>query len=175
MVYGKNEYILNKEYAIMKIHSNTHGDFEVMIDLEDVERCSKHSWHIQKIYRSDTLFYVKSCINKKHMLLHRFITHTTKNNDVVDHINGNGLDNRSCNLRAVSQSDNLKNRTKERNFTKSEHNGVYWYDCIKNPKWVAYITLNYKRKHLGYFDRLEDAIAAREEAEEKYFGEYIRE
>ena len=48
--------------------------------------------------------------------------------------------------------------------------GVSW-DKLKN-KWAAYIGINRKRVHLGYFADIQDAIDARVNAEKKYFGEY---
>lgn len=48
--------------------------------------------------------------------------------------------------------------------------GVSWYKS--RNKWEVYIWLNKKKIRLGYFSDKEDAIAVREEAEKKYFGEY---
>ena len=47
---------------------------------------------------------------------------------------------------------------------------MYWN--AKRKKWIANITLNKKRIQLGGFENLEDAIKARKQAEERYFGEY---
>lgn len=49
---------------------------------------------------------------------------------------------------------------------KSDHVGVSWHK--RHKKWVAYITVNGKPKHLGVFDKIEDAISAREKAELKF-------
>lgn len=81
----------------------------------------------------------------------------------IDHINGNTLDNRICNLRDVTRQDNCKNRT-IRSDSKSGVNGVRF----QNGKWVARITHNGKRITLGSFEDLEQAKIARREAEEKY-------
>ena len=84
---------------------------------------------------------------------------------VIDHINGNKVDNRIVNLRNVSQKENTKNaRLSKRNI--SGCNGVRW-DNSKN-KWTAYIGVNYKKINLGSFDNLDDAISARKEADTKY-------
>ena len=50
--------------------------------------------------------------------------------------------------------------------------GVYWDKCSK--KWEASIQINMKKKILGYFEDKEDAIKTRKEAENKFFGEYVR-
>ena len=81
----------------------------------------------------------------------------------IDHINGNTLDNRICNLREVSSEGNCRNRTK-RADNKSGVTGVN-FQC---GKWVARITHNKKKVNLGSFNNLEDAKAARLKAEAEY-------
>lgn len=83
-------------------------------------------------------------------------------NEFVDHINGNKTDNRLSNLRLVSHNVNMKNQ-KRRNTNTSGYTGVRW---IKGTnKWRVKIVVDYKDIHLGYFDELGDAIAARKKAE----------
>ena len=48
--------------------------------------------------------------------------------------------------------------------------GVYWHKPLN--KWVAKICINQKDIHLGYHDKFEDAVLARKQGEEKYFGEF---
>lgn len=83
----------------------------------------------------------------------------------IDHINGIKSDNRIINIRDVSCSENLKNKRLQRNNT-SGVCGVYFYKPTE--KWGASIKLNKRSKHLGYFHKIEDAIAARKAAEVKY-------
>lgn len=87
----------------------------------------------------------------------------------VDHINHNIKDNRKSNLRIITVSQNAINKKIVSNNT-SGVTGVCWNK--KDSYWQAYITLDYKTKHLGCFQNKEDAIKARKDAEEKYFGEY---
>lgn len=81
------------------------------------------------------------------------------NNMVVDHINHNPSDNRKSNLRICTIADNNRNR----NFK-----GV----SFSAGKWQAYICVNYKTIYLGRYTEKTDAIKARKEAEEKYFGDF---
>lgn len=84
----------------------------------------------------------------------------------ADHINRDGLDNRRRNLRDSTQKQNLENQSLRKDNT-SGHKGVHWFK--RTSKWQVSIGHNGDQIHLGYFDRLEDAIEARKNAERKYF------
>lgn len=72
----------------------------------------------------------------------------------VDHINGNGIDNRWCNLRDVSASENNKN-IRLNSLNKSGISGVYW---SKNKlKWHAQLKINGVTVHLGSYSNIFDA------------------
>lgn len=85
--------------------------------------------------------------------------------EYVDHINGNRADNRLCNLRSVTKSENGRNSAKPITNT-SGHIGVSWNK--RDRKWTAYITLDQKRKALGNFTLLQDAIDCRKQNEILY-------
>lgn len=82
--------------------------------------------------------------------------------DEVDHINGDGMDNRWRNLREVTTTENSRNQ-KLRCTNKSGVSGVCW-DKHKR-KWAAAIHDNCKRIHLGFFDKKDSAIRVRYAAE----------
>ena len=92
----------------------------------------------------------------------------------VDHINGDGLDNRRSNLRVVTQAQNTKNRSKQRSATSSPYKGVSWHKHKQHNKWSAYITANGHRKHLGYFSDPVDAAKAYDSAARELFGEFAK-
>lgn len=110
--------------------------------------------------------YQRINISGQRYYLHRVIMSymgvDIKNDQMVDHINCNGLDNRWANLRVVSAKQNQRNRQMQKNNS-SGANGVY----RKNKKHLAQIKLNGKSVHLGYFDTFEDALAARIDSEIK--------
>lgn len=87
----------------------------------------------------------------------------------IDHINGLRSDNRWANLRIASRSQNNMN-AKVREDNSSGHKGVSFDRARK--QWAAEIRAFGERHHLGRFDRIEDAIAARQRAENKMFGEF---
>ena len=89
----------------------------------------------------------------------------------IDHINGNPSDNCIGNLRCVTSSQNKQN-TKLRSDNSSGRKGVSWGKSVN--KWVARIGIDGKYKHLGCFDDIQDAIAARAAAEKIYHAEYAR-
>lgn len=80
----------------------------------------------------------------------------------VDHINGNGLDNRWANLRLVDRQTNARNCAKSKANT-SGVTGVTW--DRRKQKWMSKITVNGKTLFLGYYTCIESAAAARREAE----------
>ena len=73
--------------------------------------------------------------------------------DSMDHINGIKNDNRVANLRAVTHTENMRNRSLQSSNT-SGHTGVYWYKEKKEKKWRVRV----KNIDYGYFKYKQDAI-----------------
>ncbi len=83
----------------------------------------------------------------------------------IDHINGNGLDNRLENLRLASRQENAKNRK----ITKNIKHGVFGISfCKPINKWRAMIKNNNVLEHIGYFGTKDDAVEARKNKEKEY-------
>lgn len=89
----------------------------------------------------------------------------------IDHEDTDKGNNRWKNLRPATNGQNQAN-TKKRTTNTSGFKGVYWHATEK--RWRAYITVNRKFKHLGYFDVRELAHAAYCRAAEEFFGEFAR-
>lgn len=159
-----NKYDLSKKYGIGWT-TNTNREF--YFDLEDYDKIKKYCWceTPSGYLRANDLVP----FSRKNIRMHRLVMGKFDDDGlVIDHINHNTLDNRKNNLRICQEINNAKNKVK----LNSNSTGVTGVSKNKNGKYEAYITCNYKRKFLGYFEQLEDAIKARKEAEEKYFGEY---
>lgn len=127
-----------------------------LVDDSDYSFLSKYIWFEWKLPKQNTS-YIRKKLDGKQILLHRLITGCPAEL-FVDHINGDGLDNRRDNLRIVTKSQNNFNHVKYDNKS-SKYLGV----CYKKDhnKWMARgrsaqgITL-----HLGYFSKEEDAAIA---------------
>ncbi len=85
----------------------------------------------------------------------------------IDHVDRDRLNNRAGNLREVTQQQNLKNKGTY-SSNKSGHPGVHWYS--RYSKWHAGISNNRKNIDLGYYDTIEEAVAARKAGELRYWG-----
>ena len=73
----------------------------------------------------------------------------------IDHINGNGLDNRIGNLRSVTHQQNNHNHRVPPRHNTSGYLGVSYYKA--GNKYSAHINIHGKKKHLGYFSSAIDA------------------
>lgn len=93
-------------------------------------------------------------------------------NHIIDHKNGNTLDNRRENLRICTYSENNRNRKQISSNNKSGYKGVSW-DKQKN-KWRTCLNINKKQKHIGFFNDIIEAAKAYNEAAIKYFGEFAK-
>jgi hypothetical protein len=163
---------MKPKISILTIDSKKHGRHNVLIDFVDFEKINHYTWYLDLV-KSDNKLRVRSCLNgklKSAILLHRFILNAKKG-EIVDHINMNPLDNRRENLRIVTKSQNMQNRKKQSNNT-SGHKGVSW--SKKDKKWRATIRSENGWKFLGNFEKIEDAILARNDATKNLHKEYGR-
>ena len=161
-----NKYIINDNYVEMIIESKVYGVIRVKIDNDDLEKCSKLTWHYAKNKDSK---YIQTRIKGKMIKLHRYIMNMNNSNLVVDHINRNPLDNRKSNLRICSYKENSFNKSIRVDNT-SGIPGVRFHKT--NKKWRAKIKYNNLTIHLGYFEDINEALINRRVAEEILFGEY---
>jgi len=120
--------------------------------------------------RNITLPNGKQTTQRLHrVVLRRVLGRVLKRGEQVDHINGDGLDNTRANLRLATPSQNGANRDMNKS-NKSGVKGVSWYK--PTSKWVATISINGKRKSLGYFTSLAEAETAYLTAAALHHGEF---
>lgn len=168
----ENEYTtLDEETTILKITSIKYGEFEILIDTKNVTKCKEFQWSIMHSHANKnwlTYYYV---YNNKIGLLHRYLMNNPPKDKLVDHISGNTLDNRLSNLQLCTRKQNRTKARTQSNST-SGHSGVCWNKKIQS--WMASVRPGTKFVNLGYFDDINDAIKAREDAEDLYYGkEYV--
>lgn len=161
----KNTYDLAGEYGI----GYTVKGEPFWFDLEDYDKIKDYCWY----YNKDGYVITNNPGAQTSIRLHRMVMNAPDNMD-VDHIihphgNEHKIDNRKSNLRLATRSQNQMNRS----IAVNNVSGVVGVHFSKrDEKWIAYIKINGKRKHLGSFDNKDDAIYARQMAEELCFGEY---
>lgn len=136
-----------------------------LIDDEDAASVSAFSWCLIDNGRQR---YAMARYCGKHFQLANWIMRPPPQL-VVDHINGDGLDNRRCNLRICTQNENLQNRRRR-------------IDCIypvgvdqgSDGAYSARITVDKQRHDLGKFLTTEEASAAYQAASVRLRGEFAR-
>lgn len=148
------------------------GTAFAIIDAEDEEVMRQLNW-TRFLKRGVKTAYAYSWIkdvdgNRKQVKMHRLLFPEWK---VIDHINGDGLDNRRSNLREVTHAENLQNRGMQTN-NKSGYKGVHWHK--KDRRWHAEIRANKRRHYLGSFATAIEAAKAYDRAAQEYHGAFAR-
>jgi len=149
-------------------------DQETVISTKDYKYLIQWKWCALKVTRTGKFYAVRGqMINGKvnTIYMHRVIAERMGldlSHD-IDHIDRNSLNNLRGNLRIASRLETCRNKSKQSNNT-SGYTGVSFYKPSK--KWRAYIVINRKQIHLGYFDNVIHAAKAFNDAAIKYFGKF---
>lgn len=151
---------------------------EAIIDDEDFERVGQYKWSALmpanpgKSGKTPYAHrYRKINGEWEHISLHRFIMNAIKGVQ-VDHVDGNGLDNRKSNLRLCTHVQNSMNR---KGWSKHGLKGVSLVKgCTPPREWMASIRVNTKLVYIGLYASKIDAAIAYNIAALKYFGEFSR-
>lgn len=169
-------------------HPNVYRELEDCYELEIIHKgnslctyfdknvytiVNKHHWHI--IDKGYNKYYVMTNLprlngKQNNLYMHRLIMNIEYDGIYeIDHINGNGLDNKNSNLRVVTKIQNYWNQRKPHN-NKSTIAGVY-FDKFCN-KYRVQIGYNNKVLHLGRYKTLAECAFVKMLAENNFFGEY---
>ncbi len=138
---------------------------EVLVDDEDLPLIRKYSWHISANHKRH---YAHAWGGRAHgrkiISMHRLLMGFPAQQ--IDHINGNGLDNRRLNIRLCSKAENLRNRN--RRIGASGFRGVR----IVGSRYVAQIQINGKKYQRCGFRDAESAARAYDEMSKDLHGEF---
>lgn len=142
----KNEYYIDTVEPIVHIYMK--DGLSTIVDLDDFYKLDETS-----TYSIRPNGYVARITSRKlgkrtTSYIHREIMEYPENMQ-IDHINGDKLDNRKCNLRIVTNAQNAQNRTKNYSNAKSEHRGVIWSE--RDNAWISRVKLNGKQYYLGTY------------------------
>ena len=143
----------------MRIELNS--DRAMIVDDDISPEILTHKWHATRDG------YVRRSFMDKSIYLHRVIMNAPTGME-VDHINGNKLDNRRCNLRVCHPWQNKQNAQKTKKPTLSKYRGV----TKTRGRWCASIKHDGKNIWIGRFTTEEDAALAYNWKALQLFGEY---
>jgi len=174
----KNKYIIENDIIKIILHRRKDDDLITIIDKEDFDKLNAYdgTFYASRYIKLNGKFYVKITLylgtidgrpKYKVIRFHRIILNC-ENNDIVDHINGDTLDNRKSNLRITDFGGNTKNRCGENiNNTSGERNV-----SLINGWYVVQIQVNGKNTVVGKFNDIEQARIMASQARQEYYGDY---
>lgn len=144
-----------------------------LIDDDDSQLVGEYRWWLYPV--ATTTHHAGTQItdshgNRHYLAMHRLIMNAPAGMD-VDHINGNGLDNRKINLRLCARGENVRNRRPQVRRS-SRYKGVVWHK--QTNCWMARISLHSKEHYLGLFHNELDAARAYNAAAKKLHGSFAR-
>lgn len=145
-------------------NSKNQDTYYALVDNDSYETLKGFSWHISK--RKNTNYAVRQEGNKV-FYMHREIM---ADGDLIDHVNGDGLDNRRENLRYANKSQNALNSKKKQGS--SPYKNVSW-DKVKK-KWRIVMSVNGKLKWFGYFTDVHEAGKVRASLAKEFYGQFAK-
>jgi len=140
-----------------------------LLDNDDYESMRHWTWYASNSSKHPYAIRRLSQPPRPIIVMHRVIMNAP-DDAVVDHINGDSLDNRRCNLRICTTQENVRNRR-----TRAASSGFKGVSLHSQSRlWRAAIHIDAKQITLGYFKDAVDAAHAYDDAAREYFGSFAR-
>jgi hypothetical protein len=158
----KNMFFIENDVVSIKLTKGKWADF----DIKDIDLLASYTWcTAERRTRTSVRYYAVTYVRGQLLFMHQILMPDRE----IDHIDGNGLNNRRSNLRPATRSQNQQNRQKTTGLS-SRYKGVS-YDTVRG-KWQAYINKDGRRIALKRFDTEEEAALWYNEMAKKLFGDY---
>jgi hypothetical protein len=173
---GEVHFLVGKGEPVKEIPL-TQGQV-ALVDDDDFERLNAFKWQAQWMITAKSFYAVRfegGRKNRRWVSMSRFIMHTPKGME-CDHINHDTLDDRKCNLKNCTRSQNQQNRKIyiDRVQIPNKNNKIGFINVAKHSKYgyVVSIQRNKKTIYHKWFLHLEEAITARDEVLNKYSDDF---
>lgn len=165
-IYDSNDYIIHDDYVeIVMFDKNGIETGKTKVDLDQLEKLKEYKIYLKM--HGNKPYATLNMPEGPKIRLNRFLLgyddpEKWDGKIVIDHINGDSLDNRLINLREATIQQNMFNIKKKDSYIGVNYNK-------NNNKWVARISHNYKSKQLGTFNTQEEALLCRLKSEKELF------
>lgn len=143
------------------------GGYDVIVDAVDLPLVTQYRWRAYAVkgkVSNAEIIYARTGVGKNRITMHRLLAEYK----LVDHCDGDGLNNRRSNLRNATAKQNCANSRKRRVKTSSRFKGVSFHKQIS--RWVAQAAGSY----LGSFVNEVEAAKAYNRAAKKLWGKFAR-
>lgn len=164
-VQGRFKYPTTPDGAVWVPLHNERGF--VLVDVDDFDRVTTFRWVLNKKEEGKSTDYARASISGVKVSLHQYIFGEVPEDKMIDHVNGDGLDNRKTNLRACTPRENRQNQ-KVRKDSGSVFKGVNW--VADRLHWRAIVD----NDTVGYFSREAEAAFAYDIEARRRFGQFAR-
>jgi len=138
------------------------------VDLGDFQALSQFKWHTHVATHGA---YARGVVAGKLVYMHRLLMSAAPGEE-VDHIDGNGLNNRRSNLRCATHADQARGYQTKRSGKTSHYRGVSW--VTRDRRWTAHLSHLGHQYYLGYFTSEQLAAEAYDAKAIELFGEFAQ-
>lgn len=153
----------------------TQGKIAV-VDDEDYAALSMHKWSVLKVHQANRALYYAKCQVSEGSVHRTILMHRQVMGDpgdvLIDHRDGDGLNNKRTNLRECSHSQNHQNGNSTHLNKTSRFKGVNW--DVSHQRWLARICVSGKQISLGRFKKEVEAAEVYDNAARIHFREFAR-